>query len=33
MSESLHPQAKEVFKTGLYSGLSSLEELENSIAA
>ncbi|MCX6906914.1 MAG: hypothetical protein NTY01_02600 [Verrucomicrobia bacterium] len=33
MSGPLHPKAKELFKAGLYSGLSSFEELEKRIAA
>ena len=33
MSGPLHPKAKELFKAGLYSGLSSFEELEQRIAA
>ena len=33
MSGPLHPKAKELFKSGLYSGLSSFEELEKRIAA
>ncbi len=33
MSRPLHSKAKELFKAGLYSGLSSFEELEKRIAA